>query len=122
MYDDQILPVLPRQSKTIRPHPRELFKIDLKIKVLEGFYGRRAPCSAISVKHLIDVGGGVIDSDFRRVIHVILLNHSFCPCLVNLREKVAQLIFELIEVPIFTECDDFCATGRDFKDFGSSGV
>lgn len=65
MYDDQILPILPRQSKTIRPHPRELFKIDLKIKVLEGFYGRRAACSAISVKHLIDVGGDVIDSDFR---------------------------------------------------------
>ena len=64
------------ESKIIRPLSRELFKIDLKMEIPKGFYGRIAPHSVLSTKHSIDVGGGVIDLDFRGVIQVILINHS----------------------------------------------
>ena len=72
------------ESKTIRPHSRELFKIDLKMAITKGFYGRIALLSGLSVNHSIDVGGGAVDSDFRVVIQVILINHSSRPFRVNL--------------------------------------
>ena len=87
-----------------------MFKLDLKMAIPKGLYGRIAPRSSLSVNHSIDVGGGVIDSDFRGIIQVILINHSSHPFSVNVGDKIAQLIFEKIELPIFVECDDLPVT------------
>ena len=100
------------ESKIIRPHFRELFEIEIKIAIPRGFYGRIAPRSGLSINNSIDVGVGVVDSDFRGVIKVILINHSSCPFSVNLGDKIAQLIFEKIEAPIFVECNNLPATEK----------
>lgn len=42
----------------------------------EGYYGRIAPRSGLACKHFIDVGAGVIDSDYRGEIMVLLFNFS----------------------------------------------
>ena len=69
-----------------------MFKIDLKMEIPKGFYGRIARRSAVPINHSIDVGGGVINSDFRGVIQVILINHSSLPFSVNVGNEIAQLI------------------------------
>ena len=56
------------------------------------------------------------------MIQVILINHSSLPFSVNLGDRIAQLIFEKIETPIFVECDDLPATERGCKGFGTSDV
>lgn len=40
----------------------------------EGCYGRVAPRSGLAVKHFIDVGAGVVDSDYRGNLKVLLFN------------------------------------------------
>jgi dUTP pyrophosphatase len=42
----------------------------------EGYYGRVAPRSGLAVKNFIDVGAGVIDSDYRGEVKVLLFNFS----------------------------------------------
>ncbi|XP_017893400.1 protein N-terminal glutamine amidohydrolase-like [Ceratina calcarata] len=46
-------------------HGKELVKTDLQVQVPEGTYGRIAPRSGLAWKNHIDVGAGVIDSDYR---------------------------------------------------------
>ena len=88
----------------------------------KGFFGGIAPRSGLSINHSIYVGGGVVDSELRHAIKVALINHSSRPFSVNLADKIAKLIFENIEAPIFVECNDLPATERGCKRFGSSDV
>ena len=48
----------------------------LAISLPSGVYARIAPRSGLAVKKFIDVGAGVIDSDYRGEIGVVLFNHS----------------------------------------------
>ena len=50
---------------TIVARSRLLCKTDLVIAVPEGTYGRIAPRSGLASKHALDIGAGVIDSDYR---------------------------------------------------------
>jgi len=56
-----------------------LVKTDLAIQLPPGCYGRIAPRSGLALQHHIDVGGGVVDEDYRGNLCVILFNHSDRP-------------------------------------------
>ena len=51
-------------------------KIDLNMVIPKVLYRRIAPRFGLSINNFIDVGVGVVDSDFRAVIKVILIKHS----------------------------------------------
>jgi dUTP pyrophosphatase len=87
-------------------------------------YARVAPRSGLAFKHGIQVGAGVIDSDYRGTVKVILFNHGKEPFDVRSGDRIAQLIFEKIELPTLMECspDDLTATVRSSGGFGSTGV
>ena len=59
-----------------------------------GFYGRIAPRSGLAFKNFIDVGARVVSSDCRGELDVILFNFGSDDFVVNMGDKVAQLIFE----------------------------
>ncbi len=48
----------------------------LAFGIPEGNYGRIAPRSGLAAKNSIDVGAGVIDSDYRGEVKVLLFNFS----------------------------------------------
>jgi deoxyuridine 5'-triphosphate nucleotidohydrolase len=56
-----------------------LITTDLAIHLPSGYYGRIAPRFELALQHSIDVGGGVIDEDYRGNLCVILFNHSDRP-------------------------------------------
>jgi len=62
-------------------------------------YARIAPRSGLSVKHRIDVGAGVIDSDYRGPVKVLLINNGSTPFEISPGDRIAQMIFERIELP-----------------------
>jgi dUTP pyrophosphatase len=86
-------------------------------------YLRIAPRSGLALKHGIDVLAGVVDSDYRGEIKVILFNTSHEDYQVNVGDKIAQLICERIYFPTIRviSCEHLSHTQRNECAFGSSG-
>ena len=85
-------------------------------------YGRIAPRSGLALKKFIDVGVGVIDSDYRGEIEVILFNFGNEDFIVNMGDRIAQLIFEKIKTPEIKEVSSLEEFGRGEQGYGSMGT
>ena len=70
-----------------------------------------------------ETGAGVIDSGYRRIISLALQNPFDKAVTFNVGDKIAQLLFEKISLPILVEVVDFDdTTGRDPFGFGSTSI
>uniref|UniRef100_A0A8R1DTI7 Deoxyuridine 5'-triphosphate nucleotidohydrolase n=1 Tax=Caenorhabditis japonica TaxID=281687 RepID=A0A8R1DTI7_CAEJA len=94
----------------------------LQIELPFGYYGRVAPRSGLAAKHFIDVGAGVIDSDYRGEVKVLLFNFNDADFTVKKGDRIAQLICEQIAHCTFEEANDLENTDRGVGGFGSTGV
>ena len=59
---------------TIPPSQRSIIHTDIAVELPYGCYGRIAPRSGLAIYHGLHVLGGVIDSDYRGNINIILIN------------------------------------------------
>lgn len=105
----------------IPPGGNELVKADLAIQRPTGCYGRSAPHSGLTLHHRINVGGGVVDEDYRGNLCIILFNHSYKPFHISRGDGVAQLICQKIYYPDLEEVKELDDTERSTKGFGSTG-
>jgi dUTP pyrophosphatase len=102
---------------------RALVTTGLAIFIPSGTYGRIAPRSGLALKAGINVGAGVIDSDYRGEVGVILFNHSDTEFAIKSGDRIAQLILERIEDRAdVVEVGDLADTNRGANGFGSTGV
>ncbi|QRI42772.1 dUTPase [Cheloniid poxvirus 1] len=109
----------------IQPMDRELISTDLIILVPKGCYGRIAPRSGLAYNYFIDVGAGVIDSDYRGKVCVLLFNFGKEEFTVSKGDRIAQIIFEKISHPEIREVlsvDTLDITDRGSCGFGSTGI
>ena len=97
-------------------------KTSLSLAISFGCYGRVAPRCGLALKKFIDVGAGVIDSDYRGKVGVILFNFGSEDLVVNMGDKIARLIFEKIKTPVIKEVDSLEGTSRGDKGFGTTGI
>ena len=91
------------QSAIIPAHGKCQAKTGLAISMPPGCYGRIAPRSGLAIKIFIDVGAGVIDSDYRGEIGVVLFDFSEEEFCINMGDRIAQIIFEKIKTPSVKE-------------------
>ena len=64
---------------------------------------------------------GVIDSDYRGEVKVVLLNHSKQPQTLLPGERVAQFVITPVLQPVYEEVADLTDTSRGAGGFGSTG-
>ena len=79
------------EDLNIQPHQRALARTGLAVAIPHGFYGRVAPRSGLAAKQGLDVLAGVIDSDYRGELRVILQNGGSQP--------VTQKVLCLVSAP-----------------------
>lgn len=79
---------------TINPGESTLVQTNIGIILPQGTYGRIAPRSSLAYKYGLDVFAGVIDSDYRGKIGVILFNSTSDDFIVKKGDRIAQLIVE----------------------------
>ena len=94
----------------------------ISIQIPKDCYARVAPRSGLAFKHGIQVGAGVVDSDYTGEIKVILFNHGSSDFEVKKGDRIAQLIFEKIYNEYFIEVEELDDTVRGDGGFGSTGV
>ena len=64
---------------------------------------------------------GVVDSDYRGEVKVVLLNHSNQPQTLQPGERVAQFVITPVLQPAYEEVDELTDTSRGAGGFGSTG-
>ncbi len=120
-HSDAGLDLSSTEKYLLHPHERKLFNIGLAIAIPYGNYGRIAPRSGLALKYGIDVLAGVIDSSYRGEIGVILYNtDSENGCLIDIGQKIAQLIIEKVEYLDIEIVETLDETIRGTKGYGSS--
>ena len=105
----------------IEPKQRAIAKTGLAVAIPPGFYGRVAPRSGLAAKNGLDVLAGVIDSDYRGELCVLLYNTGDEAITLPAGSKVCQLIIEQIITPDATWANDLDETARGAGGFGSTG-
>ena len=114
IYSAKGVLLLPGETKTV--------DLDLGFQFSKKYVCRIYPRSNLSLKPLF-VGGGVINSDYRGNISVILSNFSSWSVDIEKGDRIAQIMFLKEEGVEFEEVNEFDnKTVRDTKGFGPTGL
>ena len=111
------------EDATIVCGTRKLVKTNISMEITPGYYGRIAPRSGLAYKSGIDVLAGVIDSDYRGDIGVILYNtDKNIDFIVKKGDRIAQIIFEACYSATLNTVENLDNTLRQAGGYGSTGV
>lgn len=106
----------------IEPRTRKVVKTDLSMAIPARHYGRVAPRSGLSFKFGIDIAAGVIDSDYRGPLGIVMVNNGVSAFEVKAGDRVAQLLLERVSTPEVEEVEELDDTVRGTSGFGSTGT
>jgi len=105
----------------IPPGGRAAVPTALRLQIPPGHVGLVWPRSGLAVRHGIDTLAGVIDSDYRGEVRVVLVNHGTESFTVERGDRVAQLLVQPVERAAFVAAPSVDETGRGGGGFGSTG-
>lgn len=109
---------------TIEPFEIKLISTGISISVPKGYEAQIRPRSGLALKHGITLVNtpGTIDSDYRGVISLIMVNLGKEPYVVKRGARLAQMVInEVIRAEII-EVEDLEQTVRAGGGFGHTGV
>ncbi|KAG6503391.1 hypothetical protein ZIOFF_035703 [Zingiber officinale] len=110
--------VLHLMRKYIHVDVRFVYK-NIILKTPKGTYARIAPISSYAMRGMI-IGGGVVDSDYRGEIKILVYNYSDDDMDFAEGERIAQLILECCKTPPTIQVHDLDKTKRQDRGFGST--
>ena len=100
---------------------RSLIGTGITSEFSDGIVGMIRPRSGLAVKAGIDILAGVIDSDFRGEIKVLLINHGASDFSVCRGDRIAQILFMPCYHNIFEGSGMISETDRGVGGFGHTG-
>lgn len=108
---------------TIEPGESAWINSGVAIELPRGYVGLIFARSSMGAKRGLAPANkvGVIDSDYRGELRVVLHNHSKITQQVEPGERIAQLVITPIITPGFTIVEELSDTSRADKGFGSTG-
>ena len=108
----------------LQPGERALVPTGIAVSIPEGYAGFIQPRSGLAARHGISIVNtpGLIDSNYRGEIKVILVNlDPDTPFEISRGDKICQLVFQKVERADFVEVDELDGTARGDGGFGSTG-
>jgi dUTP pyrophosphatase len=100
---------------------RKVISTGISVEIDADKVGLIWPRSGIAVKNGIDTGAGVIDSDYRGGVKVLLFNHGEYAYKIKRGDRIAQLLIVPCYRPNIVAVDNLDETERGEAGFGSSG-
>ena len=109
-------------KNTIQPGERKMIDTGVQLEIPTGYYGQIAPRSGLAWKNGIMTMAGIIDSDYRGNIKVILYNSGLLPFNISAKDRIAQIIFHRHYNFTLNETNQLCDSQRSSGGFGSTGM
>ena len=109
---------------TLMPGEIDLISSGIYISIPQGYEAEIRPRSGLALKHGISLVNtpGTIDSDYRGLLSLIMVNHGKAPFVIRRGDRIAQMVIKEVvraEVVITEELDN---TARSAGGFGHTGV
>jgi dUTP pyrophosphatase len=109
------------EAVEIPPGGRVAVPTALRIELPADHVGLVWPRSGLAVRHGIDTLAGVIDSDYRGEVRVVLVNHGPDVFRIAAGDRIAQLLVQPVERVTFVASKEVDDTARGTGGFGSTG-
>lgn len=111
------------QEVTIQPGEIFWVPTGIALEVPQGCAGLVYARSSMGAKRGLAPANkvGVVDSDYRGEVRVVLLNHSKEPQTIQPGERVAQFVITPVVTAHFVESEELDDTDRGAGGFGSTG-
>jgi dUTP pyrophosphatase len=109
------------ESVTLAPGARAAVATAVHLELPPGHVGLVWPRSGLALKHGIDTLAGVIDSDYRGEVKVVLVNHGQDTFGIQPGDRIAQLLVQRVERVEFLSTEALSKTIRGPDGFGSTG-
>lgn len=112
-----------QEPVTIAPGETAWIPTGIALEVPKGCAGLVYARSSMGAKRGLAPANkvGVIDSDYRGEIRVVLLNHGKVPQTVENGERVAQFLITPVLTPAYVEAEELTDSDRGTGGFGSTG-
>jgi len=110
------------KNYSILPNQRMAISTGIAMEIPANMYGRIAARSGFTIKHNIDIGAGIIDSDYSGDTQPCIINNGTETFNILKHDKIAQIIFEKCSVNDIYEIADLTKTKQNKGGFGSSDI
>ena len=108
-------------SMSILPKEYAICETGIQMSLSPDLIGDIKPRSGLAVKYGIDTMAGVIDSDYRGEIKVVLINHGKETAFFRRGDRIAQLVVTNFYSDVQEVTEDLDTTARGVNGFGSTG-
>lgn len=107
----------------LSPGERRLISCGFSMSLPEGFEAEVRPRSGLALKYGISLVNtpGTIDSDYRGIVNVILINLGSEPYTVRRSERIAQMVIKEVVRGELAVTDELEETARSGGGFGHTG-
>jgi len=112
------------ESAVLKPGERQVISTGLKMAIPLGYEAQVRPRSGLAAKHGISLvnAPGTIDTGYRGIVGVILINHGNEDFEVEKNMRIAQMVINKVESVEFEETEILDDTNRGEGGFGSTGT
>ena len=119
---DAAMDLYSSEDKIIQPHQRELIPTGIAMAIPAGNVGLIWDRSGMAANYGIKSMGGVIDSNYRGEIKIIIPQLTNQPFTIEKGMRIAQMLIQPVEQKQIMEVEDLDDTIRGEKAFGSTGL
>jgi len=110
-----------REAVVLPPGARAAVATGVHLEIPAGHVGLVWPRSGLAVRSGIDTLAGVIDSDYRGEVRVVLVNHGDAEFRIEPGDRIGQLLIQPVARATFSRAPALAATSRGEGGFGSTG-
>ena len=108
------------ECRLLSPGEHAAVGTGLRLEIPPGHVGLIWPRSGLALRHGVDTLAGVIDSDYRGELRVVLVNHGREAYRIAAGDRIAQLLIQRVERADFVR-SALGASERGAGGFGSTG-
>lgn len=111
-------------SLTLAPLERVMVPTGLFLEIPHGYEAQVRPRSGLALKQGLTClnSPGTIDADYRGELKVILINLSGQPQVIEHGDRIAQIVFQKVELVDLELTSSISTTDRNEGGFGHTGV